>query len=185
MKEQVAAFIRDCATSEPTDIEFYALRSALLRWQTRHIPLYGRFVGPLLPGATHAVYPIPTPLFARFEFCAGEHSVQFRTSGTTTGIRGKHTMPDADVYELAVRTGVARLPFKIPLENTLSLCPSAAEFPDSSLGHMIHALLFKNGWCARGGLLADPCLHKISRLFGKHGPCPGGFAGAGKSGLPS
>jgi hypothetical protein len=49
-------------------------------------------------------------------------------------------MPDADVYDLAVQTGVARLPFSIPLDNTFSLCPNTTEFPDSSLGHMIQVL---------------------------------------------
>ena len=140
MKEKIAAFIRSCETADPGEKRFDGMYRELLNWQHEHIPLYGRFVGPKLIGYSLRYYPIPTPLFQQFRFCAGKHTVHFRTSGTTTGARGNHYMPDADVYALAIQTGVARLPFSIPLDNTISLCPSAKEFPDSSLGHMVHVL---------------------------------------------
>ena len=89
--------------------------------------------------------------------------MHFRTSGTTAGDRGNHYMPDADVYALAVKTGIARLPFPIPLKNTLSLCPSADEFPDSSLGHMIRILSPKaqSFFTKKEGVQAKACWNTL------------------------
>ena len=140
MKEDVCEFIRRCAADPSHDAGFEALAQELFRWQRENVPDYRRFVGDIESSVSYRQHPVPTPLFTRFRFCAGESTVHFQTSGTTAGIRGHHYMPDAEAYALSVTSGVARLPFAIPTSNTVSLCPNSEEFPESSLGRMIAIL---------------------------------------------
>ena len=140
MKQETLEFLRGCMTQAPSASELAHFESKLLRWQHAHIPGMTRFLGPTDLETEPTLRPVPVPLFSRFEFCAGRPTVRFRTSGTTTGVRGIHSLPDAEAYELSIRAGVDRLPLTLPVENTLSLCPHASEFPDSSLGHMIQTL---------------------------------------------
>ena len=159
MKAEIGEFLHSCDHKEPTQEELRNITRKLLQWQYENIATYRRFIGPRPVDFHVRDYPIPTPLFTRFRFCAGAHTTHFRTSGTTSGTRGNHFMPDADIYALAVKKGVARLPFPIPLENTFSLCPNAAEFPDSSLGHMIQILSpqAKSFFSKKDGVLDEPC----------------------------
>jgi hypothetical protein len=90
---------------------------------------------------------VPTDAFKAAALVCGDpaaaHAV-FRTSGTTGGSeqRGVHYVPDLRLYDAALRTGFrahllpdgARLRF-------LSLVPSLAELPDSSLSHMVAELM--------------------------------------------
>jgi hypothetical protein len=159
MKAEIGAFLHSCEHKEPTVEEVEEVTRKLLHWQYENIPLYKRFIGSKPSDFHKKDYPIPTPLFTRFRFCAGEHTTHFRTSGTTSGARGNHFMPDADIYALAVKTGVGRLPFSIPLKTTFSLCPNAAEFPDSSLGHMIQILSpqAQSFFSKQHGVLSEAC----------------------------
>ena len=137
MKTRIEELIRSCEHQTPTEASLDQIQAELFEWQQRNVSNYGRFSQCESSSRPQQPIPVPTPLFQRFQFCAGEAQVTFRTSGTTTGKRGVHTMPDSDVYELSIRTAIKRLPLQIPVENTLSLCPNVAEFPDSSLGHMV------------------------------------------------
>ena len=142
MKQETLALLEECQLKTPSPGTLQKFEQALLRWQHAHIPGMRQFLGPRLPKDSEGplLRPVPTPLFTRFEFCAGSPGATFRTSGTTTGARGSHSLPDTEAYELSIRAGVARLPFPLPVDHTLSLCPHASEFADSSLAHMIHTL---------------------------------------------
>ena len=151
--------LKSCTVEAPSPDTLMEFERALLRWQHGHIPGMRQFLGPGLPSKDHepVLRPVPTPLFSRFEFCAGTPSVRFRTSGTTTGVQGVHSLPDTEAYDLSIQAGVARLPLKIPTENTLSLCPHADEFPESSLAHMIQTLSprAQPGFSKNGGVRLD------------------------------
>lgn len=140
MRQETLAFLQRCMTEEPTADEIAQFETTLLEWQHTHIPGLQQFWGPRLGASEILLRPVPAPLFSRFEFCAGQPTVQFRTSGTTTGVRGVHSLPDIEAYNLSIRAGVARLPLKLPVHHTLTLCPHTSEYPDSSLAHMIHTL---------------------------------------------
>jgi len=158
MKTRIEAFIRSCEHETPTESTLDRIQAELFEWQQSNVSNYGRFSQLESNLGCQNPTPVPTPLFQRFRFCAGEAQIVFRTSGTTTGRRGVHAMPDSDVYELSIRTAIQRLPLHIPTENTVSLCPNVAEFPDSSLGHMVatisphtqHFFSQENGLDAQG-----------------------------------
>ena len=140
MKHETLTFLQRCMSVEPSPDEVARFEKTLLQWQHANIPGMQRFLGPRLGNSDILLRPVPAPLFSRFEFCAGPPTVRFRTSGTTTGVRGVHSLPDTEAYDLSIRAGVGRLPLSLPLQHTLTLCPHASEFPDSSLAHMIQVL---------------------------------------------
>ena len=165
MKTRIAAFIQSCAHQTPSEATLDQIQSELFEWQKANVANYGRFIRGGDSSEYQAVIPVPTPLFQRFQFCAGDAQIEFRTSGTTTGQRGVHAMPDTDVYELAIRTALQRLPLQLPAENTLSLCPNIADFPDSSLGHMVSTIApsAQHFFSRKGGLDTTGCWEFIHR----------------------
>ena len=157
MKEACLDLIRSSIHDTPDSTALDEFEQRLLAWQHQHVSNMERFIGPLTSSALRRRHPVPAPLFARFEFCAGTPHTRFRTSGTTSGTRGVHCLPDLEAYELSIRAGIARLPFSIPVQNTLSLCPHASEFSDSSLAHMIQTLAPEAsiGFCKAEGVAIE------------------------------
>jgi hypothetical protein len=86
---------------------------------------------------------VPTDAFKAAALVCGDPDAceaVFRTSGTTQGRerRGTHYVPDLSLYDAALRAGFSAhlLPDGArPL--VLSLVPSPADLPDSSLSHMV------------------------------------------------
>jgi hypothetical protein len=86
---------------------------------------------------------VPTDAFKAAALVCGDPAAceaVFRTSGTTQGTerRGTHYVPDLSLYDAALRAGFTAhlLPDRArPL--VLSLVPSPADLPDSSLSHMV------------------------------------------------
>ncbi|HSU16195.1 hypothetical protein [Longimicrobium sp.] len=86
---------------------------------------------------------VPTDAFKATALVCGDPSsaaATFRTSGTTQGSerRGTHIVPDLALYDAALRAGFsAHLLPDGARPRILSLVPSPADLPDSSLSHMI------------------------------------------------
>ncbi|MFL5381102.1 MAG: long-chain fatty acid--CoA ligase [Longimicrobiaceae bacterium] len=85
---------------------------------------------------------VPTDAFKAAALVCGDSAgaaAVFRTSGTTQGRerRGAHYLPDLSLYDAALRAGFsAHLLADGARPLILSLVPSPAELPDSSLSHM-------------------------------------------------
>ena len=76
----------------------------------------------------------------------GVHGLN-NSSGTSTGSRGTHALPDVEVYNLASKTWFEHLLPRCPVQNTVSLVSNPQDHPESSLGHMIHHFSPKATWC--------------------------------------
>lgn len=111
---------------------------------------------------------VPTDAFKAAALVCGDpaHAAAvFRTSGTTQGRerRGTHYVADLALYDAALRAGFgAHLLPDGARPVVLSLVPSPAELPDSSLSHMIGEVMDEfaapgSGWfvSADGGIARD------------------------------
>jgi hypothetical protein len=94
---------------------------------------------------------VPTAAFKEVPLVAGDPAdaeVVFRTSGTTAGPekRGVHYVLDTSLYHFSLIPNFAAcvLPDGAELR-LLSLIPSGAELPDSSLSHMVSVLVDRLG----------------------------------------
>jgi hypothetical protein len=140
VKEAISRFL-----VEGGDLESVALE--LCAWQRQHIPHYAAFCGTTAPARLEEIPAVPVALFRDLHLCASPApSIVFRTSGTTSARRGEHRMPDSDVYEAAASRWFHRCVPEAPVGNCVSLTPNPAAVPDSSLGHMIHALCSTARW---------------------------------------
>ena len=165
MKQQVLEFIR-----KGGDFEQLALK--LFAWQVERIPHYARFCAGATPGDLHEIPAVPVSLFRDLNLCASENpGALFRTSGTTTGARGIHRMPDTEVYDFAAKTWFEQC---VPLQKEtqwISLVPNPQSTPDSSLGHMVATLAPQAQWFLqpKQGVAIPPALKAIeeARPFAK------------------
>jgi hypothetical protein len=111
---------------------------------------------------------VPTDAFKAAALVCGDPAgaaTVFRTSGTTQGRerRGAHYFPDLSLYDAALRAGFsAHLLADGARPVILSLVPSPAELPDSSLSHMVGEVMRDfgapgSGWfvSADGGIAHD------------------------------
>jgi hypothetical protein len=129
---------------EPRPESFDSLACDLARFQAEHVPGYGRLcamrgVDPRSISRASEAPAVPTDAFkvARvFAYDDRVARVTFRTSGTTLGARGTHSMRDSTTYD-AVALAFARtmlgIESRIPV---LVLGPPPDEAQDSSLTHM-------------------------------------------------
>jgi hypothetical protein len=87
------------------------------------------------------VPPVPVAAFKAMELAcgdSGEAEAVFRTSGTTRTIRGRHFVPSLDLYRASlIPTFRAYVVPDVERIRFVSLIPSPAELPDSSLSHMV------------------------------------------------
>jgi hypothetical protein len=134
-----------------SDDHFNRLALAVFGYQFAHNAPYraycrSRGVDAFSPIHWTQVPAVPTAAFKAVPLVCGDPAVAvvFRTSGTTAGPgrRGEHYLPDLTLYDASLRasfaahllTDAARLPF-------FSLIPPPEEFPDSSLSHMVGAVM--------------------------------------------
>ena len=109
--------------------------------QRASCPDYAAFVGGADPHTFAELPAVPVGLFRDLRFCVtAESGAIFRTSGTTSGQRGAHHLPDTEAVELAARLHFDAMLPGCPTASTISLVTDANEHPDSSLGHMIRHL---------------------------------------------
>jgi len=153
---QVLAWMHEPATPEhwpADDARFEAIALELFRFQFEHCAAYRRFCEgrgrtPRTIHAWHEIPPVPTGAFKEVairSFPAERCTHVFRTSGTSSELRGELALDTLALYEASLvpsfRLHVlpdlvegARMQLRI-------LTPSAQEAPDSSLSHMFATLL--------------------------------------------
>jgi hypothetical protein len=146
LHSRARAMIHAFEVGRPMPEPFDALALDLARFQHAHVPGYARLCaarGVDLRRAERAVQApaVPADAFklARvFAFDEADASVTFRTSGTTLGARGAHSMRDTRSYDAAALAfGRAMLAADLPPgAPVLVIGPSSREAPDSSLAHM-------------------------------------------------
>lgn len=145
LHRRVRAMVRAFEHGRPMPEPFDALATDLGRFQARAVPGHARLcaargLDPERFGSARDVPAVPTDAFklARvFAFDASHAAVTFRTSGTTIGRRGEHSMRDVTTYDLAsVAFGRAMLARDLGSARVLVIGPSPAEAADSSLAHM-------------------------------------------------
>ena len=138
----VAAFEAGAAMPEPFD----RLACELARFQASRVPGYAKLCaarGVDVAALSRAgdAPAVPTDAFKMTRIATFPESaaaVTFRTSGTTVGARGAHSMRDTRTYDAAAlafgRWALTKgLPARAPI---VVLGPSPREAPDSSLTHM-------------------------------------------------
>ena len=146
MRSQIERLITTCITDKtsPTEIEQVAI--SLAQWQIKQIPEYGRFARLSKPKSWVEIPAVPTPIFTAVDFCvSATPKVMYLTSGTSTGTRGRHLMPDSEMADLAAKTWFGAL-FPSPPKRCLGLVPNPADNSESSLGAMIKALFPETAW---------------------------------------
>ncbi len=150
--ERLHARVRaEIARGGPADQRaFDALALELAAHQVDHVPAYGRLVQARggLGRATGArdlpALPSDAFRFARIAAHPAELDVQvFRTSGTTRGgeLAGAHPLRTVETYEAAARAWAQRWLLRPRLRRGISLVPSAADAPSSSLAFMVGSFL--------------------------------------------
>jgi acyl-protein synthetase LuxE len=148
LKQRLLAVIAQGAHAPLDDAEFDALARAVFAHQYACNAPYRAFCD--RRGATPetvrdwaGVPAVPTDAFKAAALVCGDPSAAaavFRTSGTTRGRerRGAHYFADLALYDASLRAGFsAHLLPDGAHPRILSLVPSPADLPDSSLSHMI------------------------------------------------
>jgi hypothetical protein len=138
------------------DADFDRMARRVFAWQYRHNAPYSAFCQRrgLTPATVEhwtEIPAVPTAAFREVALVAGpvhEAAAVFRTSGTTHGParRGIHYIPDLALYHAALIPNFAAcvLPDGARLR-MLSIIPSAADLPDSSLSHMVATVIDRLG----------------------------------------
>jgi hypothetical protein len=154
LEREVLAWIAEGVDAPASDERFESLALALFRLQIERGSAYRRLCAAFGrdPGAvTHwrEIPAVPTGAFkeARFAIFPPEATVRtFRTSGSSTELRGELELDDLALYDASLEAtfrafvvpDAARLRF-------LVLAPSAADAPDSSLSYMFSRAVARLG----------------------------------------
>lgn len=148
--------IRHGAHAPLADDAFAALARRVFRFQYTRNAVYRAFCDrrgatPDTVAARTDVPAVPTDAFKAAPLISGPVAAvtaTFRTSGTTAGAerRGEHHFPDLTLYDAALRAGFRAhlLPDHSRLR-IFALVPLPADAPDSSLSHMIGAVIADYG----------------------------------------
>jgi hypothetical protein len=142
-RAMIGAFEAGRAMPEPFD----ALAVDLARFQAARVPGYGRLctargIDPHEIAHASDAPAVPAEAFklARvFAFEASEAAVTFRTSGTTSPMRGVHSMRTVASYDaaaLAFGAAMFTRGLAVPRVPVVVIGPSELEAPDSSLSYM-------------------------------------------------
>ncbi len=130
--------------------DFNTLAIDLYKHHLAHNLAYSRYCNNLGVGADSVQHwrdipTVPTDVFRHVHlFCGQPHEAAFvfRTSGTTSGLRGEHLLKNLDVYHASALTSIQQLllpPGALPDPDThaLMLAPPPDLLPDSSLSSML------------------------------------------------
>jgi len=140
VKEKVQRFITEGGDMSALALDLHA-------WQVARVPHYASFCAGAQPQNLSEIPAVPVALFRDLYLCTSQQpTAVFRTSGTTTGDRGVHHMPDTDVYDLGARTWFESCVPVEPESQWISLVPNPGSTPDSSLGHMVGKLSTDATW---------------------------------------
>ena len=152
----VLAWMREPAWRDDEE-RFRRLAAELFAFQFEHCAAYGAFCcrRGRTPETVHSwrdVPPVPTGAFketALHSFPAERCIKRFRTSGTSTAVRGEIALDTLELYEASLRPTFRRhvFPDLEPGQRAMIrvLAPAAADAPDSSLSHMFAVVLHEIG----------------------------------------
>ncbi len=155
--ERISRFVQSASTAPDTE-SFEELALAAFAFQFERIAPYrrlceGRGVTPASVADWRQVPTIPAAAFKTLELAAAPAVEVFRSSGTTSGsageIRSVHHHPYPDLYRQVIDASFPRFclphlppPARLPV---LSLIPTRAQLPDSSLSFMADHILARHG----------------------------------------
>jgi hypothetical protein len=180
LHERARAMARALERREPRPESFDSLACDLARFQAEYVPGYARLcaargVEAVAIRQASEAPAVPTDAFKLahvFAFDERAAGVTFRTSGTTLGARGAHSMRDTRTYDavaLAFARAMLGLEARVPV---LVIGPPEDEAPDSSLAHMCALLSREVGvaesrdaFFVRGGTLEVASLRDRVRLL--------------------
>ncbi|HSP97239.1 MAG TPA: long-chain fatty acid--CoA ligase [Candidatus Dormibacteraeota bacterium] len=138
--ERVLAFIAD-----PAADRFEDLALAIFAHQFAHCGAYRDFArrrgaSPEMVTDWRDVPAVPIVAFRLVDLICGVPQRIFRSSGTTQGAanRSRHLLPDLRLYRASALAGLRRFLFPdVTRMRAVSLIPTPAELPDSSLAQMV------------------------------------------------
>ncbi|MBV8491757.1 MAG: hypothetical protein JO199_14620 [Candidatus Eremiobacteraeota bacterium] len=148
-----------------TDAEFDDLALRLFEYQRRYNEPYARFCaslgfgGSLNPASWREIPAVPAAAFKEATlttFDPAKSALAFETSGTTTGLGGRHYMETRDLYDAALGAAFDRFMLADGAAlRYLNLVPNPSERPQSSLGYMMQHVSAtrgdgQTGWYLRG-----------------------------------
>jgi len=163
--------------------EFDALALDVFSWQFERNTPYAAFCmrrdrTPSTVAHWTEIPAVPTAAFREAALIAGDVAAAtavFRTSGTTRGRerRGTHYIADVSLYDACLLPNFAQMLLPDGLAPVmLSLIPSSAEAPDSSLSHMVETVIARFGapasaWLTttRTGIDVDRLSHVLDRCI--------------------
>ncbi len=159
MTDRVLAFLSACLGPAPPglrDLEAVAL--ALHRWQVVRSPAYAAFASGRNPTSLAEIPSVPVAILQEVPltcFPPEEARYRFETSGTTAGRPGIHRLRSTAAYDLGSTGWFRRM---VPDAPTLcvSLVPSPATAPSSSLSHMVGLLFPEARFLPDGAGRFDP-----------------------------
>lgn len=166
------ALVQAFVDATPPAETFDALAVDLGRFQASHVPGYARLcarrgVAPSTCTRAAQFPAVPTDAFKAMRVAAfGEDATTriFRTSGTTVGQRGRHDFRDVRTYDAAALAFGRACLFGNERFAVLTLGPSPAEAPDSSLTHMNELFAQKLGVKGFGGFYLSGDVFDLARL---------------------
>jgi hypothetical protein len=147
------------------DDEFDDIALRLFAYQIAYDKPYARYCASLgfapssLPASWHEIPAVPAAAFKEATlttFDPNHAALAFETSGTTTGLGGRHYLESRELYDASLLAGFDRfmLPERARLRY-LNLVPNPADRPESSLGYMMAQVSAQRGdaqtgWYLRG-----------------------------------
>lgn len=166
LARRIARFVED-ALAHRVPETFESLALDIHRWQVTRDPVLAALVeGPVTQWSE--IPAVPVALFAQLPIGAcprNEATVVFRTSGTTSGLRGEHHLRSTALYDRGALGWARRCVPGLP-GTVVALLEDPATAPDASLSHMC-ALFGSASWHLRDGVLD---LAGLSRALEGEGP---------------
>ena len=154
-----------------TDGRFNELAAELFAHQSGGSAAYERYCAGrgVLPGEQSSwldIPAVPTDVFRSLDLCSfapHESALVFKTSGTTSGARGRHFLRRTDTYTASLAPWMSTFLFSSSDEPlVVVLAPSAAQDPHSSLSFMLQWAVDQRGgpgsaffWDSDGPVLRD------------------------------
>jgi hypothetical protein len=147
LHERARAFVRAFESGAPMPEPFDTLACDLARFQSAHVEGYARLCrargdDPSRFNRASDAPAVPAEAFKLTRVAAfpeSEAQATFRTSGTSLGARGTHSLRDARTYDAAALAfgRWALVPDRPPRLPVFALAASPREAPDSSLSRML------------------------------------------------
>ena len=148
-----------------SDAEFEDLALRIFAYQLRYDEPYARYCGSLgitvaaMPASWHEIPAVPTAAFKEATlatFDPARAALAFETSGTTSGLGGRHYMETRALYDASLLAGFDRFMLADGARlRYFNLVPNPADRPQSSLGYMMGRVCAdrgdgNTGWYLRG-----------------------------------